>query len=57
MENNLDITKPRYSEQILPVPWHFYFFLRFHCKKIYKKIKEKLLLEFHALSDQQTLLY
>ena len=33
------------------------FFSRFHCKKIYKKIKEKLLLEFHALSDQQTLLY
>ena len=25
MENNLDITKPRYSEQILPVPWHFFF--------------------------------
>ena len=56
MENNLDITKPRYSEQILPVPWHF-FFSRFHCNKIYKKIKEKLLLEFHALYDQQTLLY
>ena len=23
MKKNLDITKPRYSEQILPVPWHF----------------------------------
>ena len=23
MEKKLDITKPRYSEQILPVPWHF----------------------------------
>ena len=56
MEKNLDVTKPCYSEQILPVPWHF-FFSMFHCKKIYKKIKEKLLLEFHALSDQQTLLY
>ena len=21
MKKNLDITKPRYSEQILPVPW------------------------------------
>ena len=23
MKENLDITKPRYSEQILPVPWSF----------------------------------
>ena len=23
MEKYLDITKPRYSDQILPVPWHF----------------------------------
>ena len=23
MKNDLDITKPRYSEQILPVPWAF----------------------------------
>ena len=23
MEKYLDITKPRYSEQVLPVPWHF----------------------------------
>ena len=23
MEKHLNITKPRYSEQILPVPWHF----------------------------------
>ena len=28
MENNLDITKPRYSKQILPV------ISRFHCKKL-----------------------
>ena len=27
---NLDITKPRYSEQILPVPWPFVIW-RFHC--------------------------
>ena len=30
MEKNLDVTKPRYSEQILPVPWPFVF-SRFHC--------------------------
>ena len=29
MEKYLDITKPGYSEQILPVPWHFVI-LRFH---------------------------
>ena len=23
MEKYLNITKPRYSEQVLPVPWHF----------------------------------
>ena len=32
MEKNLDIKKPRYSEQILPVPWHF-FISRFHWMK------------------------
>ena len=30
MEKNLDITKPRYSAQFLPVPWPFDF-SRFHC--------------------------
>ena len=30
MEKNLDITKPRYSEQVLPVPWPFVI-SRFHC--------------------------
>ena len=30
MEKYLDITKPHYSEQILPVRWHF-IILRFHC--------------------------
>ena len=30
MKKNLDITKPRSSEQILPVPWPFVM-LRFHC--------------------------
>ena len=30
MEKHLNITKPHYSEQILPVPWHFVI-LRFHC--------------------------
>ena len=30
VEKHLDITKPRYSEQILPVPWHFVI-SRFHC--------------------------
>ena len=29
VEKNLDVTKPRYSEQILPVPWPFVF-SRFH---------------------------
>ena len=56
MEKNLDVTKPCYSEQICQ-SLGTSFFSRFHCKKIYKKIREKLLLEFHALSDQQTLLY
>ncbi len=32
MEKNLDITKPRYSEHILPVPWPFVI-SRFHCTK------------------------
>ena len=30
MKKNLDITKPRYSKQILPVPWPFVIW-RFHC--------------------------
>ena len=30
MEKYLDITDPRYSEQILPVPWHFVIWT-FHC--------------------------
>ena len=30
MKKNLDITKPPYSEQILPVPWAFVI-SRFHC--------------------------
>ena len=30
MKKNLDITKPLYSEQILPVPWAFVI-SRFHC--------------------------
>ena len=29
MKMNLDVTKLHYSEQILPVPWHFVI-LRFH---------------------------
>ena len=31
MKKNLDITKPRYSEQILPVPSPFIILLRFYC--------------------------
>lgn len=30
MKKDLDMTKPCYSEQILPVPWPF-FMWRFHC--------------------------
>ena len=30
MEKYLDITKPRFSEHILPVPWHSVI-SRFHC--------------------------
>ena len=30
MEKYLDITKPRYGERSLPVPWHFVI-TRFHC--------------------------
>ena len=33
MEKYFDITKPRNSEQILPVPWHFVI-SRFHCRTI-----------------------
>ena len=33
MKKDLNITKPRYSEQILPVPWHFVI-SRFHCGQI-----------------------
>ena len=33
MKKDLDITKPRSSEQILPVPWHFVI-SRFHCGQI-----------------------
>ena len=36
MEKNLDVTKPRYSEQILPVPCPFVI-LRLHCN--YRKCK------------------
>ena len=38
MKINLDITKPRYSEQILPVPWPFVI-LRFHCQQLRELIK------------------
>ena len=31
MKKNLDKTKPRYSEQILPVPSPFIILLRFYC--------------------------
>ena len=30
MEKNLDVTKPRYSEHLLPVPWPFVI-STFHC--------------------------
>lgn len=30
MEKNLDVTKPRYRQLILPVPWSFVIW-RFHC--------------------------
>ena len=33
MEKNLDTTKPRYSEHILPVSWSFVI-SRFHCNRI-----------------------
>ena len=32
MEKYVDIMKPRYTKQILPVPWYF-IVSRFHCKK------------------------
>ena len=32
MENNLDISKPRFCEQLLPVPWHFVI-SKFQCIK------------------------
>ena len=35
MKKNLDITKPSYSEQILPAPWPF-IKLRFHCSMVLK---------------------
>ena len=35
MRKNLDITKPSYSEQILPPPWPF-IKLRFHCRLVLK---------------------
>ena len=33
MKKNFDITKPLYSEHILPVPWHFVI-SRFHCIRL-----------------------
>ena len=43
MEKNLDITKPRYSEQILPVPWPFTV-STFHCRIQYLVILQRLIL-------------
>ena len=41
MKKNLDVTKPHYSEQILPVPWLF-IMSRFHFIKKKKKCKKKI---------------
>jgi len=37
IEKNLDITKARYIEHILPVPWHFVISM-FHCIVIFTRI-------------------
>ena len=42
MKNDLDITKPRYSEQILPVPWAFVV-SRFRCIQLFlERLSKKL---------------
>ena len=41
MKKNLDVTKPHYSKQILPVPWLF-IMSRFHFIKNKKNVKKKL---------------
>ena len=38
MKMTFDITKPCYSEQILPVPWPFVI-SRFHCQQLREVIK------------------
>ena len=45
MKKNLDITKPRSSKRILPVPWPFVM-SRFHCK-----IKSKISIVFYKKEE------
>ena len=48
MKKNLDITKPRYSEQILPAPWAFTI-LRFCCTQQFEILATGLLLSSHHI--------
>ena len=47
MEENLDITKPRFSEPVLPVPWPF-IISRFHSTGFRISCQWKLDFEFQS---------
>ena len=51
MEKNLDIMKPRYSEQILPVPWPFVV-SRFYCSGQIKSLDTSPLWQPHRQQKQ-----
>ena len=52
LKKNLDITKPRYSVQILLVPWPFVKW-RFHCRVVEYNSHRRLFLSEYILHDSE----
>ena len=59
MKKNLDTTKPRYSEQILPVRWPFvisrFFFVCFAITGVRKKTEVALYYDFGSLRSPESI--
>ena len=53
MKTNLDVTKPRCSQQILPVPWPFVV-SRFHCRWLRHHNSPGFQLRFYSLKQSLT---
>ena len=53
MKTNLDITKPRCSQQILPVPWPFVI-SRFHCRWLHHHNSRGFHVRFYSMEQSST---